>query len=169
MKILLQKGYCPIFSLLSARNTLQSLIYIPGTTSHKLWLLSQPTFKFAGKVYILWEGHKILRNLQQLVVLCTYCRLNDWWRLDFAKFCGLFRIYELERFQNLIRYVQFHLQKKMNEVSLCQLFLHNSTSWQTVTSFNKMSSKIYSSLLHVQNWIMYDSNKYVLFLISLIL
>ena len=43
--------------LLSARNTtLQSLIYIPGTTSHKLWLLSQPTFKFAGKGYKISEG-----------------------------------------------------------------------------------------------------------------
>ena len=56
MEILLQKGYCPIAPLLSARNTLQSLIYIPGTTSHKLWLLSQPTFKFAGKGYKISGG-----------------------------------------------------------------------------------------------------------------
>lgn len=48
--IKIQKGYRPIMLLLSARNTLQSLIYIPGTTSHKLWLLSQPTFKLLVKV-----------------------------------------------------------------------------------------------------------------------
>ena len=45
-----------------------------------------------GKVHIFWEGHKILRNLHQLF---------DWQYIgqiiggDFAKFFGLFRIYEL--------------------------------------------------------------------------
>ena len=44
------------------------------------------------KVHIFWEGHKILRNLHQLF---------DWHYIgqiiggDFAKFCGLLRIYEL--------------------------------------------------------------------------
>ena len=44
------------------------------------------------KVHIFWEGHKILRNLHQLF---------DWQYIgqiiggDFAKFCGLLRIYEL--------------------------------------------------------------------------
>ena len=52
------------------------------TTQAPLW----------GKVYIFWEGHKILRNLQQLF---------DWQYIgqiiggDSAKFCGLLRIYEL--------------------------------------------------------------------------
>ena len=47
---------------------------------------------FRGKVHILWEGHKILRNLHQLF---------DWQYIgqiigeDFAKFCGLLRVYEL--------------------------------------------------------------------------
>ena len=64
IEILIQKGYLPIFLLLSARNTLQSLIYIPGTTSHKLWLLSQPTFKLlveatkSQKVYIFNFNYK---------------------------------------------------------------------------------------------------------------
>ena len=31
------------------------------------------------KVHIFWEGHKILRNLHQLFVLCKYCQSN-WWR-----------------------------------------------------------------------------------------
>ena len=45
-----------------------------------------------GKVHIFWEGHKILRNLHQLFVLCTASQIIGG---DFAKFCGLLRIYEL--------------------------------------------------------------------------
>ena len=47
---------------------------------------------YAATVHLLWEGHKILQNLQQLF---------DWQYTgqiigrDFAKFCGLLRIYEL--------------------------------------------------------------------------
>ena len=43
------------------------------------------------KVHIFWEGHKILRNLHQLFVLCTASQIIGG---DFAKFCGLLRIYE---------------------------------------------------------------------------
>ena len=46
------------------------------------------------KVHIFWEGHKILRNLHQ----------SFYWQYvgqiiggDFAKFCGLLRIYKLYR------------------------------------------------------------------------
>ena len=44
------------------------------------------------KVHIFWEGHKNLRNLP-LTFDCMYCcqKLGE----DFAKFCGLLRIYEL--------------------------------------------------------------------------
>ena len=48
--------------------------------------------KLAFKVHIFWEGHKILQNLH-----LTF----DWHYIgqkegeDFAKFCGLLRIYEL--------------------------------------------------------------------------
>ena len=47
----------------------------------------------ANKVHIFWEGYKILRNLP-LTFDCIYCsqKLAE----DFAKFCGLLRIYELE-------------------------------------------------------------------------
>ena len=45
-----------------------------------------------AKVHILWEGHKILRNLHQLFVLCTASQIIGG---DCAKFCGLLRIYEL--------------------------------------------------------------------------
>ena len=45
-----------------------------------------------GKVHIFWEGHKILRNLR-LTFDCMYCRQKQ--GEDFAKFCGLLRIYEL--------------------------------------------------------------------------
>ena len=45
--------------------------------------------KIAVKVHIFWEGHKILRNLHQLFVLCTASQIIGG---DFAKFCGLLRM-----------------------------------------------------------------------------
>ena len=45
-----------------------------------------------GKVHIFWEGHKILRNLPLTFDYSTYSqKLGE----DFAKFCGLLKIYEL--------------------------------------------------------------------------
>ena len=44
------------------------------------------------KVHTFWEDHKILRNLYQLFVLCTASQIIGG---NFAKFCGLLRIYEL--------------------------------------------------------------------------
>ena len=44
------------------------------------------------KVYLFWEGHKIWRNLHQLFVQFTASQIIGG---DFAKFCGLLRIYEL--------------------------------------------------------------------------
>ena len=44
------------------------------------------------KVHVFWEGHKILRNLHLTFDHSTYSqKLGE----DFAKFCGLLRIYEL--------------------------------------------------------------------------
>ena len=45
-----------------------------------------------GKVHIVWEGHNTLQNLH-LTFDCMYWsqKLGE----DFAKFCGLLRIYEL--------------------------------------------------------------------------
>ena len=46
----------------------------------------------SSKVHIFWEGHKILRNLHLTFDYSTYSqKLGE----DFAKFCGLLRIYEL--------------------------------------------------------------------------
>ena len=48
--------------------------------------------KYVCKVHIFWEGHKILRNLLLTFDYSTYSqKLGE----DFAKFCGLLRIYEL--------------------------------------------------------------------------
>ena len=47
------------------------------------------------EVYIFWEGHKILWNLHLTFDYSTYSqKLGE----DFAKFCGLLRIYELYTF-----------------------------------------------------------------------
>jgi hypothetical protein len=64
----------------------------------KFWDHSNNSFKqwkvrtIFGKVHIFWEGHKILHNLPRTFD-CMYCsqKLGE----DFAKFCGLLRIYEL--------------------------------------------------------------------------
>ena len=45
-----------------------------------------------SKVHILWEGHKILRNLHHRFVLCSNGQIYSG---DVAKFCGLLKIYEL--------------------------------------------------------------------------
>ena len=53
--------------------------------SHGLYILIH-------KVHIFWEGHKILWNLHLTFDYSTYSqKLGE----DFAKFCGLLRIYEL--------------------------------------------------------------------------
>ena len=44
------------------------------------------------KVHIILEGHKILRNLHLIFDYSTYSQKKG---EDFAKFCGLLRIYEL--------------------------------------------------------------------------
>ena len=71
---------------------------IRHTATHwEIWiqnfpLLYQFTCDINIKVHIFWEGHKILRNLNQLFVLSTTSQMIGG---DFANFCGLLRIYEL--------------------------------------------------------------------------
>ena len=45
-----------------------------------------------GKVHIFWEGYTILRNIHRRYVLFSASQIYGG---DFAKFFGLFRIYEL--------------------------------------------------------------------------
>ena len=64
-------------------------LYALSFDEKKISIQSRFSLKF--KVHIFWEGHKILRNFHQLFD----------WQIgqiiggDFAKFCGLLRIYEL--------------------------------------------------------------------------
>ena len=69
------------------------------------------------KVHIFWEGHKILRYLH-LTFDCMYCSQKRGG--DFAKFCGLLRIYEL--------YEQ--------KIALCRFWL---------TKFRQRSDKLFKS------------------------
>ena len=46
----------------------------------------------SSKAYIFLEGHTILQNLHRRFILCSNGQIYDG---DFAKFCGLLRIYEL--------------------------------------------------------------------------
>ena len=52
------------------------------------------------KVHIFLEGHKILRNLHRRFVLSSASQIYSG---DFAKFCGLFRSYELLKFWKYIQ------------------------------------------------------------------
>ena len=58
------------------------------------------------KVHIFWEGHNILRNLHSRFVLCSDSRIYGG---DFAKFCGLLRIYE----PNISDFLRNHSLLKM--------------------------------------------------------
>ena len=51
---------------------------------------------YYDKVHIFWEGHKIFQNLHLTFDYSTY---NQKLGEDFAKFCGLLRIYELYEFK----------------------------------------------------------------------
>ena len=62
-------------------------IYLYDVTIFKVWLM-----EISYKVHIFWESHKFFRNLHQLFVQCTASQIIGG---DFAKFCGLLRIYEL--------------------------------------------------------------------------
>ena len=55
------------------------------------WSKVKTSYEFF-KVHIFWEGHKILRNLHQLFVLCTASQIIGGY---FAKFFGLLRVYEI--------------------------------------------------------------------------
>ena len=48
--------------------------------------------KHNSKVHIFWEGHKIMRNLHRRFDWHCIGQIYDG---DFAKFCGILRIYEL--------------------------------------------------------------------------
>ena len=56
------------------------------TKNTPLWL------PICSKVHIFWEGHKILRNLHRRF---DRYYIGQIYSGDFAKICGLFRIYEL--------------------------------------------------------------------------
>ena len=61
----------------------------PSSSLSDNFALVQHLVKF---LYVFWEGHKILRNLHLTFVLCSNGQTQGG---DFAKFCGLLRIYEL--------------------------------------------------------------------------
>ena len=68
-----------------------SLVHVLKFESCKQCKTNKLKARFIGKVNIFSEGHKILWNLHPLFVLCTTSQIIGG---DFAKFCGLQRIYE---------------------------------------------------------------------------
>ena len=82
----------------STTNQFSPLVFIPLCVSYvsfsKVWA-DRTDF---GKVHTFWEGHKILQNIHR--------RTNLW--EDFAKFCGLLRLYELYQYK-LLQFCQINL------------------------------------------------------------
>ena len=70
---------------------LKALLYIL-CCNLPFWLFSNRPQRTGFKVHIFWEGHKILRNFHLTFVLCP---ASQKYGENFAKFCGLLRIYEL--------------------------------------------------------------------------
>ena len=66
--------------------------------------------EICSKVHIFWEGHKILQNLHLLFILCNASQIIGG---DFAKICGLLRIYELYWNKTLRNY-----KEEWNEIDM---------------------------------------------------
>ena len=62
------------------------------------------TYIFTSKVHIFWEGHKILRNLHDRF---DRYYIGQIYGGDFAKICGLLRIYELYQYMHSLK-IEFH-------------------------------------------------------------
>ena len=87
-------------------------------TNSRLIVLPKSKDLGVSKVHIFWEGHKILRNLQ--------CRF-DWHYIeqiyggDFAKFCGLLRMFELYNLSKIMYSLRIHVTKMTESFILRQL------------------------------------------------
>ena len=89
-QLLIRSNEMELLLIISTQSACQVILFFKLSQSN---LCKLQTMKLvANKVYIFWEGHKILQNLH-----LTF----DWHYLgqklgeDFAKLCGLLRIYEL--------------------------------------------------------------------------
>ena len=74
------------------KSTKPSRQWFGQLSKKKVTKFSDPRSSACLKVHIFWEGHKILRNLHRKFVLCGASQIYGG---DFAKFCGLLRIYEI--------------------------------------------------------------------------
>ena len=94
--------------------------------------------RLSSKVHIFWEGHNILRNLHRRFVLCSNGQIYSG---DFAKFCGLLRIYQL--YKTATQYVQARF--------LVQSFLRSlrlPKRGQRVKNYCMICTKYYTTYLH---------------------
>ena len=84
--------------------------------------------KSSGKVHIFWEGHKFLRNLHRRFVLYSNGQIYVG---DFAKFCGLLRIYELYKRNNW-------------QIALTNKVLSEKKKWCECTWYDKVFTSLIS-------------------------
>ena len=101
------------------------------------------------KVHIFWEGHKILRNLHLTFDYSSYSqKLGE----DFAKFCGLLRMYEL--YQHCLEYLLVYvLFKVLNSPFLTCL-------WSSlILEINQMNEK--SFVLQVLSIVNFPLNNWL--------
>ena len=91
----------------------------------KEFLDFEATLGTSIKVHIFWEGHKILQNLHLTFVICSASQKQG---EDFAKFCGLLRIYELYKWKS------FDNQSMMEKSLFTVVFASNETFAYHVTT-----------------------------------
>ena len=99
----------------------KTAICIHKSHGYKCWCLNVwHDALFSNKVRIFWEGHKILRNLHLTFVYSTYRQKQGG---DFAKFCGLLRIYELYLCSCIITFLTNQREtKKIYQPFACSKF-----------------------------------------------
>ena len=92
--------WCPTYPLKEYEYKINKNVMkiIRSTSVIKIFMKFPEKECSSSKVHILWEGHKILRNLHRRFVLCS---ASQSYGGDFAKFCGLLRIYVMYQFMML--------------------------------------------------------------------
>ena len=108
-----------------------------GQTLPMRSLAGNPNKPVPGKVHIFWEGQQILQSLHRRFVLCGASQIYGG---DFAKFCGLLRIYELYisgHFRNFLEHILISwMEKHLNAIVMCIIAFDWSKMFAVSTKFS---------------------------------
>ena len=100
----------------------------------KFWLAAPKMFVFF-KVHIFWEGHKILQNIHPRFDRYYIGQIED-----FAKLCGLLRIYEL---YNLELNKNFSDHWKKNQLVYTEFLFQLVYNWILIPVWNECQNEYF--------------------------